>query len=509
LSSRLEIMAGGQCLLGGLPLHPAAGPLEAAAGEVMQSLQHTGPKDTVVIAGCGLGWHARALLDLPAPPNLIIYDPDPQSFDLMKQKGPRLDGALLARNQMELAALLAQRVVYDNAGWVSVYCHPAYRKALPHLAQEAQRLVEETVLRGQVDRTTRSSKKTLWLQNLTINFKQMLTLPDLATLPGVMRGAPAIVAGAGPSLDRDLPQLARARDQALILAAASVLGPLAQSGRTPHLALALEGKDESRQFIPGGQKGCLLAAASNSHPNHFQAWQGRKGLFHLFPWLAGLAGLGPHVPSGGHATSAAFSLAVLWGCDPIILVGQDLAYTGGRMHASARPGGEDYERPQTLPVKALDGSEAETSVAMHSYITWYKEAVAYLNTLPHPPRLINATTSGARLDGFEERPLGALLDSLPPLGSGFTELLDNLERITRPSASLLAARLAKARAGIKKAAMLLDEKGLDICRKQLPPNSAASFALDDLLPGSEPEAARQRLDEMYQALDHMSETLYA
>jgi hypothetical protein len=385
LSVSLHITAGGECSLGGQLLHPAHDPLASASAEVFCQLERTEPDDTVVIAGAGLGWHARALLDLADPPRLIIYDPNPQAFDLINRFGPELNGAAIARSELELSSLLAERVVYQLSGWVSVYSPPAYRQSLPQLAEQARRLVDEAILRGKVDRTTRGEKKKLWLENLVNNFKQLTELPDLALLSGVMKGMPALVVGAGPSLDQDLELLAPAKERGLILAAASVLGPMQRINETPHLALALEGADESRQFINLGAASCLLGAASTGHPNHFRRWPGPKALFHLFPWIADLGGLGSHIPTGGHATSASFSLAVLWGCSPIILVGQDLAYTGGRMHATARPGGEDYDSPKTVTVCAKDGGTTNTSVAMHSYISWYRDAAGYLGTLKTPP----------------------------------------------------------------------------------------------------------------------------
>ena len=51
--------------------------------------------------------------------------------------------------------------------------------------------------------------------------------------------------------------------------------------------------------------------------------------------LTGCGGL----PMSGSVSTVAFGLARLLGCSPIVLVGQDLAYSGGRTHAA----GTGYE----------------------------------------------------------------------------------------------------------------------------------------------------------------------
>ncbi|MBW2322815.1 MAG: DUF115 domain-containing protein, partial [Deltaproteobacteria bacterium] len=107
--------------------------------------------------------------------------------------------------------------------------------------------------------------------------------------------------------------LAGVTDRALVLAAASALKPLASVGTSPHITFALEAKDESRQFEGIDHAKTLLAAASTSHPNHFLKWLGPQSLFHLWPWMAMLSGLGKALPSGGHVTSAAFSLRLFSG----------------------------------------------------------------------------------------------------------------------------------------------------------------------------------------------------
>jgi hypothetical protein len=406
--------------------------------------------------------------------------------------------------------MLGKRLIYEaQGGRVALFSPPAYSQGAPEVETVARDILERTRSRAHVDHQTRQSHGREWLGHLTRNIKQMVELPDATLLAGVLEGVPAVVVGAGPSLDLSLRDLAAAQGKALILAAASALGPLARAGITPHVAFALEAADESRQFAGAQQQRSILAAASSGHPQHFAGWAGPKALFHLQPWLAGLAGQGVCLPTGGHATSAAFSLALLWGCDPVILVGQDLAFTGGRTHAQNRPGGEDEARPETTKVPAIGGGIVETSHIMLSYITWYQESASYLRVRAPERRVINATAQGAQLPGFAHQPLAEALAGLETLEVGVEMLADGLGRMPRPHAGLLSQRLAQAQAELRRARRVAEEMGWQAAWEAAPAGSAARAALEELGRGGDPHQPGNQLDVYLETLFAMAEGLNA
>jgi hypothetical protein len=509
MSAELVITSEGACLLGGALLHPSQDPLEAARQELAGLLRGAGPEDTLVLAGAGLGWHARAALEEPRGPAVVVFEPDPERRAWLRSLGPSLAGAEIATDIDSLVEILSRRLVYGGSKRVAIFAPPAYQEADPELVAQTRQVVQQVISRSQTDHLTRQQKLQLWLDNLAENFKYVLEVPDVTQLVGALQGVPAVVIGAGPSLDRSLPELARAGRHALLLAAASALGPMRGAGLAPHFALAMEGRDESRQFGPAPPPQTMLLAATSGHPNHFRRWYQYKGLFHLHKWVVDLVGRGVVVPSGGHATSAAFSLAVLWGCDPIVLVGQDLAYTGGRIHASGRPGGEDEPQVATVEVAAIGGGSVRTSPVMQSYISWYQEAAAYLRTLAQPPRVINATAAGALLPGFEHRPLSQVLAGLPELDMDFERVLQVLARLPRPQGGGLVQRLLQAKARVRQVARICQEAGLEAAHSAAGRDTPAAEVLAGLPPEAGGEQAKAALDHMSAILQAMAEGLYA
>lgn len=510
MNAVLHQNAEGGWMLGARRLHPGQGALAAAAAEIAPHLAGLGPRDLLVIAGLGLGWHARAALDHGRGCQVLVFEPVARNLALAAALGPELPGLPIACNREELETRLADLLVYGQVGQVRVFCAPAQGQAEPELPHLTAAIVEEQVRRALVDLANRSAKQDIWLDHLAANFKHSLHIPDVTKLAGRYRGIPALIIGAGPSLDQGLAPLASAKlDGVLKLAAASALGPLARAGLAPDMAFALEARDESRQFDAADPARTLLAAASQSHPNHFALWPGQAALYHLSPWAAAAAGTELALPTGGHATSAAFSLAILMGCDPITLVGQDLAYSQGRAHAAGRPGGEDDDLPNLIPVTGVDGFTVQTSVVMASYIAWYREAAAYLARLPRPPRVINATAQGARLDGFEHLSLSEALPILQQAARGHVPPLQAAAQLNLPEAGALGQRLAQLRAQVRQASLQLETLTIEQVLEVWPADSAVGEALRRLPTPAPPEVARNALVRLSDILRRMWEGLYA
>lgn len=510
MNALLHQQPDGAWLVGGHLLHPASGALAAAWAEVIPELAGLGREDLLVMAGLGLGWHARAILDQPDSVNLLVFEPDPLQRALAAALGPDLAEVAIIGDEAELETRLAEALVYGQAQRARVFSPPALRSERPELGQRVAELVAGQVQRARVDRANRRAKQDVWLTHLADNFKHVLDTPDIASLAGRYAGVPALIIGAGPSLDASLPILAgHTFEHALTLTAASALGPLAKAGVHPDLALAIEAKDESRQFAGADPARTILAAASQSHPNHFQAWPVRRALFHLSPWLAAVAGTAPALPNGGHVTSVAFSLAVLLGCDPIVLVGQDLAYSQGRAYASGRAGGLEADLPGLVSAPAIGGGSVETSAVMAGYIAWYREAAAYLAGRSQPVRLINATAAGARLEGFEHLTLAASLAVLREDGARHVSLAANLDRLKLPTAETVGQGLAEVRIQVRRALAQANTATFNQLLEAWPSATAVGEALRRLPASVDPDQVRTALERLAELVGRMWEGLYA
>ncbi len=444
VTSLFSINPDGCCLLGHHILHPGGGQLAAARQDMAGLLGGAQENDVLVIAGAGLGWHLKAALTKLAPEQIIVYQLLPEEKNWCWCLGPELPALTIVDNRQDMAEALGQRLVYGRFRRAAVFAAPAYASIFAREVEQVRQMVNRALSRAGKDQQTKALLSQTWNKHLAKNLDIVFTLPDVISTAGAMSGLPALIVGAGPSLDQSLPALSNMRNQALVMGAASILGPFAARGLKPHMVAALEGKDESRQFVNVDFKQTCLMASLNGHPNHFALWPGSKAFFHANAWLPALLNFGGVLPTGGHATSAAFSLACLWGCNPIILLGQDLAYTGGRAHASARPGGEDEEQKRTISVPALGGGMVETSTVMQSYLEWYEEAAAHLRARYPHIRVINATAAGADIAGFAWEKLEEVMATLPVINDPGASLLNLFQKTPRLNPMAVRARVEQA-----------------------------------------------------------------
>lgn len=183
-----------------------------------------------------------------------------------------------------------------------------------------------------------------------INFYQnMLSLPGsfLGNKTfGSFRKVPAIICGAGPSLEKNLPLLSKLGDKALIFAGGSALNALNAAGIQPHLGAGID--PNPAQFDRLSTNTAFEVPFYYRNRMHHEAFEMIHG-----PRLY-ITGTGGYdisdyfeeklkiqhafLDEGHNVINFCLQVAHQLGCDPIIFVGLDLAFTGMKSYA---PGVEE------------------------------------------------------------------------------------------------------------------------------------------------------------------------
>ncbi len=281
-------------------------------------------------------------------------------------------------------------------------------------------------MRSQVNTNTGASRSRRWVEHTLLNLPLLLSSPPAASvrLPRV----PAFIVGPGPSLEKNGHLLEAARAKGIVIAVNA-----ASKACRPHAVLTLESNDLSHKLEPGD---AVRVYAMGAPPHVIRAgtgpllpfWAGEPGR-----WVEELTGVERVVCSASGST-AAFMLAVMWGCSPIVLVGHDMAYTGGNMYAAAAGQGESRilddgtaqwssialaaPRPNNpLPEKlhvnqapGWNGGDPVLSGLDFDNMAGFFEQQARLLA---GGMCINATEGGRHLDGWRDQELETLLHSLP------------------------------------------------------------------------------------------------
>ena len=181
----------------------------------------------------------------------------------------------------------------------------------------------------------------LWKKNFQANRNAILKNPGIVALTQKLKEVPAIIVGAGPSLDKNINLLIRAQEHSIILASDAALKPLLLQGVTPSLVVSLDPQEEIAKFFKGvSHKGMTLVAPSIIHPRVLDLWGGGVIFFHKHaPDIPALEDIANEIPKigrltpGGSVLSVAYDLAFQSGTNPIIFTGQDLSYPKKKTHS--------------------------------------------------------------------------------------------------------------------------------------------------------------------------------
>jgi len=233
-------------------------------------------------------------------------------------------------------------------------------------------------------------------------------------LLGKFEGTPAIVCGAGPSLEKQLPLLRELQDRALIIAAGSAAPILSQAGIEPHLIGGLCPHPlEGHRFwhadcfeVPIVYRSRIdHTALSLIHGPHIYT-NGCEGAERLAAWLEERLGIvSPFVEAGPSVFYFSCQWMRLMGCNPILFVGLDLALssTGDVYSEGVLGGGETLLSPVYEEVERNDIYGRQTL----TYQKWIYESMVLSYLVRSHPEVtyINCTEGGIGVESVENMPL--------------------------------------------------------------------------------------------------------
>ena len=181
----------------------------------------------------------------------------------------------------------------------------------------------------------------VWQRNFLSNRDTIQRNPGVIALKNRFRDIPSIVVGAGPSLDKNIRYLRKAREKALILSCDAALKPLMAHDIIPNFVIVLDPQEEIARFLCNvPQKGITLVVPTIVHPSILELWEGDVLFFNKFaPDIPTLVEIQKAVPQigiltpGGTVLSVTYDLAFQAGCNPILFAGQDLSYPKKNSHS--------------------------------------------------------------------------------------------------------------------------------------------------------------------------------
>jgi len=253
---------------------------------------------------------------------------------------------------------------------------------------EGAKAIAKQILRGA--RANENARKRFaggYLLNTLTNLPVIAAEADAAVLSEIFADIPAIVFGAGPSLDDNLPALQKIQDLAVLIAVDTAVRPLLAAGIRPHLVVSVDPSDENARHLNDlpDVRGLWFVGEGSLTPSVFPQFSGRTFVYKVsnhepWPWLAEHGADRAKFQTWGSVLTTAFDVARKAGCNPIVFAGADLAYTDGLQYCRNTV----YEAEwSAFPTDAERAAEFTKHLATKPHVSQPDIRGAEVTTAPH------------------------------------------------------------------------------------------------------------------------------
>ena len=364
-----------------------------------------------IVFGLGFGFHIEVLLSSFKDKRVIIIEPNMELFlNILKVRNLELIIKKAELHVDESVDTLLRRFyeLYWDTGSGGIQIEPfeVYAEMFGGYWEELKEKFIKQVENFNVDIATRRMWGSIWLHNNITNAERIMEASDAGGLVGQFRGIPGILVSAGPSLDKNIHLLGGLRDKCVIMAAGKAVNILEACGVTPHFMVGIDASEKEAEIHGKVKSRDIYFIYSNQvSTGSVEKYKGPKFLMNYSVDIYSadffnFAGIRSRLfLSGPSVSNTCFDLLYQMGCDPIITVGQDLAFTGGRKYAGDGPdtAGKTMsrnERPGHILAKDIYGNDVYTVSSFISMKNWFE---GYFEKVRESREIINATEGGLNI----------------------------------------------------------------------------------------------------------------
>jgi hypothetical protein len=384
------------------------------------------PGTTYIIYGFGLGYHIEMLLQsCKEDDTVVVIEPskDIFCFSLRHRDYKFLfeDSRLvlyLEPSEDELDLIFSNHISFIDLDVIKFQHLTPY----DHMFLDNYKLTLDKFQRKlsekKVDLNTVFHFAEKWQKNFVMNLRSIVDSAPFSKVVDQFKNKPVVIVSAGPSLDKNVHMLREIRDSALIICAGSAIRSLNKHNIKPHIVVTIDGGDINAQHFESLMiSDYHLFFTASCHPNIPKKHKGAKWYFqhwgqHLDNWLKSeILECDPgNVKSGPSVANFCFDMAMQFSGDPICFIGQDLAYTDNRTHASGSLFEEkrvydEQVHEKRLSIPGYEGKDVFTDVTLYSMLKYFENYIYSMMRQGKKEQLvINATEGGAKIKGTEQMP---------------------------------------------------------------------------------------------------------
>lgn len=354
-------------------------------------------KKIVIVYGLGFAYHIKILLSrVEENCNIYIFDCDSEVVKIAKQQ-PFVQ-EILNDKRVKLFCGYSKEVLKEFKNKLkTVQNYILYKpsmKVLPNSYESFKNaLMDFEISKIALEMQGEDAKRNYEL-NLNMECKKI----EEFFYENNFKDKPVIIISAGPSLDDNIHKLRLYKDKVILFAVGSALRPLMMQNIKPNIFCLLDADEIVYEQIKGYEDLdiplCFLSTASHKAVS---SYNGPKYMFYNEEHDNNLI-----IETGKSVATAVLDIAIKGNGNPLIFVGQDLAYVSDKTHCKMYVyGSEEKSNAEVYrKVEGVNGQLLNTSSGLLFYKRWIERRIAKeKNTL-----FINCSR-GARITGTIEMQL--------------------------------------------------------------------------------------------------------
>jgi len=236
------------------------------------------------------------------------------------------------------------------------------------------------------------------------NFKSNIKKFDLNVdiLFNQYKDIPIYIVSAGPSLDKNIDKLKEAKGSGIILSVGRAVKPLIQVGIEPDLIIITDPAEYlyDMQLKDIDIKAPIIVL-STCDKNVMENYKGDKIIAlqrdYILAEKTAKENDNVLINTGGSVATTGLDVAIKMGCNPIIFVGQDLAFTDNKTHSKDTYAKDIILNKNLIEVEDINGNMVYTQKNLYAYLRWIKNRISLEPNID----FIDATEGGAKIAGTE------------------------------------------------------------------------------------------------------------
>lgn len=357
-----------------------------------------------IIFGLGTGEYIEYIREKSKESIILIIEPNKKIIEYYLKRNPLMANyrnIKILHIDNDIRSKVKQYITEVNVKDIKYVTFANYNKIYEKEYSDFTKILNEILFRIAIGINTRFKFSDIWYNNFLDNLSYMIKGTPVTSYINTYKNVPAIIVSAGPSLDKNIKDLKLIDNNMLIVTGARTLKSLMENNTPPDVIAMLDPIDLNYEFIKDYSNKYTnpMLIYENTNAKAVKVHRGEKIFFsqnRIVEEIFGQKNL--NLIAGGTVSHVAITFASIMGCNPIILIGQDLAYTDNKVYSDSANSDicTTNKHGNIIHVKDINGNNITTSREFNSFRIEIEENI--IKSFPHIT-YIDATEGGVKIEG--------------------------------------------------------------------------------------------------------------